>query len=84
MERSITFISECNKLVQNILRLGITGYHTKKWYMHNSASVQENEMLNVLWDFVIQTDLLISARQPGLIKVNKKENLLTCRLCRAG
>ena len=36
--------------------------HTNKWYMHNSASVLENEMHKLLWDFKIQTDHLILAR----------------------
>ena len=33
-----------------------------KWYMHNPESTLENEMHKILWDFVIQTDHLISAR----------------------
>ena len=36
--------------------------HTNKWYMHNSESIQENEMHKILWDFEIQTDHLILAR----------------------
>ena len=36
--------------------------HTDIWYMHNPESVPENEMHNVLRDFDIQTDYLISAR----------------------
>ena len=40
--------------------------HTNKWYMYNSESVMEN-----LWDFEIQTDLLISARRPDFMIINK-------------
>ena len=47
--------------------------HTNKCYMHNPESVQENEMHKFLWDFEIQTDHLISARQPDLVIVNKKK-----------
>ena len=36
--------------------------HVNKWYMHNSASVQENDTHKLLWDFEIQTDHLISAK----------------------
>ena len=47
--------------------------HTAKWYMHKSESVRENEMHKVLWDFEIQTDHLISARQLDLVIINKKK-----------
>ena len=40
--------------------------------MHNPASILENEMHKILWDFEIQTDHLISARQPDFIIINKK------------
>ena len=44
--------------------------------MHNLAPVLENDTHNLPWDFNIQTDLLIPARRPDLIIVNKKkENL---------
>ena len=39
--------------------------------MHNSEFVLDNE--TYFWDFVIQTDPLISARQPDLIIINKKK-----------
>ena len=58
-----------------------------KWYMHNSASVLENDTHKLLWDFDIQMDHLISARRPDQIIINKKkkkkkkENLQNCRLC---
>ena len=40
--------------------------------MHNAESVPENETHKLLWDFEIQTDLLISARQSDLMIVNIK------------
>ena len=56
--------------------------------MHNLASVLENDTHNLLWDFDIQTDHLISARRPDLIIIKKKkkmkENLQDCRLCCPG
>ena len=45
---------------------------TKKQYMHNSKSVFDNEIHKLLWDFEIQTDLLISAKRPDLVIVNKR------------
>ena len=44
-----------------------------KWYMPNSESIQENETHKILWDFEVQKDHLISAWQPDLEIVNKKE-----------
>ena len=41
--------------------------HTNKWYMHNLASLWENETHKLFWDFEIQTNHLI-ARRPGLKK----------------
>ena len=56
--------------------------HTKKWYIHNTASVLENDTHKLLWDFGIHTDHLISARRPDLIIINKKkENLQNSRHC---
>ena len=40
--------------------------------MHNPESILENEIHKVLWNFEIQTDLLILARHPDLVIVNKK------------
>ena len=40
--------------------------------MHNPASVLENGTHKLLWDFNIQMDHLISARQLDLIIINKK------------
>ena len=57
--------------------------HTNKWYMYNPTSVLENDAHKLLWDFNIQADHLISARQADLIMINKKkkENLQNCELC---
>ena len=46
--------------------------------MLNSESVLENETHKLLWDFEIQTDLLISERRPNLIIINQKK--ITCRI----
>ena len=47
--------------------------------MHNPTSVVENDTHKLIWDFEIQTDLLISARRSGLVIVNeKKKNLPNC------
>ena len=47
--------------------------HTNKWYMHNPASVLENDTHKLQWDFDIQTDHLISARRPDLIIINNNK-----------
>ena len=44
-------------------------------YMHNPASVLENDMHKLLWDFNIQMDHLIPARRPDLIIINKKKRI---------
>ena len=48
--------------------------HANRWFMQNPESVLKNEMHKVLWHFEIQTDPLISARQPDLVIVNTKKN----------
>ena len=40
--------------------------------MYNTESILENEPNNLLWDFYIETDPLISARRPDLVIVKKK------------
>ena len=56
--------------------------HTNKCYMHNLKSILKNEMHKILWNFVIQTDHLISARWLVLVMINKKkENLPNSELC---
>ena len=52
--------------------------HTNNWYMHNPAPVLENYIHELLWDFDIKTDHLISARRPDLIIINKKKR--TCKI----
>ena len=42
--------------------------------MHNPAAVRENDTHKLLWDFDIQTDLLISARRTDLIINNNNNN----------
>ena len=70
--------------------------HTNKWFMHNLASVMENETHKFQWDFDIQTDHQIPTWKPDLIiidkkkkkkkkkKRKKKENLQNCGLCCPG
>ena len=89
-------ISECSKLAQKESKtkhdwvgkvihweMGkkIKFDNTNKCYMLNQAPVQENDARNLLWDFDIQTDHLISAKRPDHIIINKKENLQNCRHC---
>ena len=52
---------------------------TNKWFMHNPASILENDTHELLWDFDIQTDHLISARKPDLIIINNKKKR-TCKI----
>ena len=56
--------------------------------MYNPASVPGNETYKLQWDFDIQIDHLISARQPDLKIINKKKkkkkNLKNCGLCCPG
>ena len=47
--------------------------HTNVWYINNPESVLENEMYEILWNFEIQTELLIWAGEPDLMIVNKKK-----------
>ena len=78
-------ISECSKLAQKKYKTRHDWVdkvkkfkfdRMNKWYMHNPASVQENETHKLLWDFDMQTDHLISARRPGLIIINNKKREL--------
>ena len=45
--------------------------------MHNPAPVRENNTHKLLCDFDIQTDHIISARRPDLIKINKKKKRIS-------
>ena len=49
--------------------------HMNKWYMHNPASVLENDTHQLQWDFDIQTDHLISVRRSDLIIIYKKKRI---------
>ena len=49
-----------------------------KWYKHEPESVLENGDYKILWDFSIQTDLVIKASKPDLVAVNKKRR--TCKM----
>ena len=81
-------ISECSKLAQKEYKTRrdwvgkvihwelckkLKSDQTNEWYMYNPASVLENDILKLLWDFDIQTDHLISARRPDLIIINNKK-----------
>ena len=46
--------------------------------MHNLETVLEIKTHRPRWDFEIQTDHLISARQPDLAIVKKKKKKRTC------
>ena len=43
------------------------------WYEHAPDRTVENEEIEVLWDINIQCDILILARRPDLIVIDKKE-----------
>ena len=58
--------------------------HTNKWYMHNPASIRENEMHKFLWNFEIQMNHLISDRRPDLVIIIIIKNLPNCELCYLG
>ena len=49
--------------------------------MCNPAHAQENETHELIWDFDIQTDPLISARRPDLIIINKQKKKK--RICKS-
>ena len=78
-------ISECSKLAQEVYKTKhdwvgkvihlefckkLKFDYTYKWYMHNLASILENETHKLLWSFYLQIDHLISARRPDLIIIN--------------
>ena len=41
--------------------------------MHNLESIPKNEKHEILWNFEIETELLISARRPDLVIFIKRE-----------
>ena len=80
-------ISDCSKLAQKVYKarhdwVGKVIHwemckkfkfdHTNKWYIHNPASVLENDTHKLLWDFDIKTDHLILPRRLDLMIFNKK------------
>ena len=88
---SIILISECSKLAQkeyktrhdwvgNVIHWEMCKkskfVHTNKWYMHNPATIRENDTHKLRWDSDIQTDHLILARRPDLIIISKNR---TCK-----
>ena len=88
-------ISECSKLAQkeyktkhnwmgNVMHKEMFKKwkfdHANKWYVHNRASIQENDTHKFQWNFDIQTDQIICARKLDLIII-KKENLQNCGPC---
>ena len=74
-------ISECSKLTQKEYKTRhdwkmwkkLKFDHTNEWYMHNTAPVLENYTHQLLGDFDIHSDHLISARTPDLIIINNKK-----------
>ena len=93
-DETINHISECSKLAQKYKdRHDWVGKvihwemckkfkfdHAKKWYTNNLAPVLENDTQNLLWDFDIQTNHLISARRRDLIIINKKKRKKICKI----
>ena len=71
-------------------RVGMTGWksdplelcktlkfdHAVKWFMHKPASVLENELHKILWNFEIEIDHPILAIRPDLVLINKKRTCL--------
>ncbi|XP_068726529.1 uncharacterized protein [Montipora capricornis] len=43
-----------------------------KWYKHFPKSVEENEEVKLLWDFIIQTDREVFNRRPDIVIREKK------------
>ena len=54
--------------------------HSNKWYLHNPATVLENDTHKILWDVDIQTDHPISTRAQHLIVINNKNKNKTCKI----
>ena len=62
-----------SKVIHWSLRKKFKFDHTNICYMYHLESVLEKEILRLLWNFEIQMDHLISARQPDLLIVNQKK-----------
>ena len=41
-------------------------------HTHTPQSVQENDEYKILWDFNVQTDMVIEHRRPGIVCINKQ------------
>lgn len=44
-------------------------------YDHSPEAVMENEQVKVLWDLRIQTDKHLDDNRPGILVLEKKENV---------
>ena len=82
-------VSECPKLAQNqyknwrhdnvakvihwVLCQRYEFQSGDKWYEHNPEKVIENENVNLLWDFRIQTDHVLEHNRPDIVILLKKE-----------
>ena len=88
-DESIThLIAQCKKLTQKeykqrhnsiarILHFFKVGKF--KWYNHKPASAVENDRVEILWDFNIQTDHVIQHRRPDIVALYKTEKKC-CRI----
>ena len=89
-EKTNHIIAECSKLSHKVYYSRHDGLdkvihrelckkfkldHMNKWYMHKLESARENETQNILWDFEMQTDHIISTRGPDLMIVDQKREL---------
>ena len=43
------------------------------YWNHVPQSVSENSRVKLLWDFIVYTDHLLSARHPDIVAMNKEE-----------
>ena len=68
-----------NKVIHWEIRQKFEFDYTNKWYIHNPASVLENDTHKFPLDFNIQTDHLISAKRPDLIIINNNKKKRTCK-----
>ena len=55
---------------------------SNKWYEHKPEGVIENDHVNLLWDFNIQTSTYIQARRPDVVVVDR--NKKTCNIINIG
>ena len=85
-ETTFHILSECTKIagteykkrhdgVAKIVHWNLCkqyGFQTKKkWYDHETETVMENENAKILWDMMIQTDHVITARRPDIVVKDK-------------